>query len=71
MYTLSDKKLIMLKPAEIKLSPNQPRKSFDEYELKQLSDSIQASGILQPLVVRKTSSAATLRCLRKQRVSTA
>ena len=53
MYTLSDKKLIMLKPSEIKLSANQPRKSFDEYELKQLSDSIQASGIIQPLAVRK------------------
>ncbi|MGN0494295.1 MAG: ParB/RepB/Spo0J family partition protein [Acutalibacteraceae bacterium] len=53
MYTLSDKKLIMLKPSEIKLTGNQPRKSFDEYELKQLSDSIQASGIIQPLAVRK------------------
>lgn len=53
MYTLSDKKLIMLKPSEIKLSANQPRKSFDEYELKQLSDSIQTSGIIQPLAVRK------------------
>ena len=53
MYTLSDKKLIMIKPSEIKLSANQPRKSFDEYELKQLSDSIQASGIIQPLAVRK------------------
>lgn len=55
MYTLSDKKLIMLKPSEIKLSANQPRKSFDEYELKQLCDSIQASGIIQPLAVRKAS----------------
>lgn len=55
MYTLTDKKLIMLKPSEIKLTGNQPRKSFDEYELKQLSDSIQASGIIQPLAVRKAS----------------
>lgn len=53
MYTLTDKKLIMLKPGELKISPNQPRKSFDEYELKLLSDSIQASGIIQPLAVRK------------------
>lgn len=53
MYTLSDKKLIMLKPAEIKISPNQPRKSFDEYELKLLADSIHASGIIQPLAVRR------------------
>ena len=54
MYTFSDKKLVMLKPSEIKASPNQPRKSFDEYELKSLSDSIQASGIIQPLIIRKT-----------------
>lgn len=54
MYTFSDKKLVMLKPSEIKASPNQPRKSFDEYELKSLSDSIQSSGIIQPLIIRKT-----------------
>lgn len=50
---IADKKLIMLKPSDIKMSPNQPRKSFDEYELKLLADSIQANGIIQPLVVRK------------------
>ena len=56
MYNmLSDKKLIMLRPGEIKLSPNQPRKSFDEYELKLLSDSIRSSGIIQPLSVRKNA----------------
>ena len=54
MYTFSDKKLIMLKPSEITASPDQPRRSFDEYELKRLSDSIKASGIIQPLIVRKT-----------------
>lgn len=53
MYTVSDKKLIMLKPSELKISPNQPRKSFDEYELKLLADSIRTSGIIQPLSVRK------------------
>lgn len=50
---LSEKKLIMLRPADIKLSPYQPRKSFDEYELKLLADSIQANGIIQPLSVRR------------------
>ena len=52
---IADKKLIMLKPSDIKMSPNQPRKSFDEYELKLLADSIQANGIIQPLAVRKLS----------------
>ena len=56
MYTFSDKRLIMLKPSEITASPDQPRKSFDEYELKRLCDSIKASGIIQPLIVRKTEN---------------
>lgn len=53
MYTLSDKKLIMLRPRDIKPSPARPRRCFDEYELKLLTDSIQASGIIEPLAVRR------------------
>lgn len=56
MHTISDKKLLMLKPDSIHPSSSQPRKSFDEYELKSLADSIQASGIIQPLTVRKNSN---------------
>ena len=54
MHTISDKKLLMLKPEEIKTSRNQPRKVFDEYDLKQLAESIASSGIIQPLSVRKS-----------------
>lgn len=53
MHTISDKKLLMLRPEELISSKNQPRKSFDVYELKLLADSIAASGIIQPLAVRK------------------
>ena len=53
MYTLSDKKLIMLRPKDIKPSSVMPRREFDEYELKLLTDSIQASGIIEPLAVRR------------------
>lgn len=53
MFPPTDKKLVMLKPDEIRSSPHQPRQSFDSYELKQLSDSIAASGIIQPLSVRR------------------
>lgn len=56
MHNLFDKKLLMLKPDEILVSEDQPRKYFDEYELKQLADSIAANGIIQPLAVRKTQT---------------
>lgn len=53
MHTFADKKLLMLKPDDIITNPNQPRKNFDDYELKSLADSISANGIIQPLTVRK------------------
>lgn len=53
MHTISHKKLLMLKPQELKVLENQPRKNFDEYELKLLADSIAANGIIQPLSVRR------------------
>lgn len=53
MYTVSDKKLIMLRPREIRASGRQARKTPDEYGLKLLTDSIRASGIIQPLAVRR------------------
>lgn len=53
MPIIFDKKLLMLKPDEINISATQPRKNFDEYELKLLADSIAANGIIQPLAVRK------------------
>lgn len=54
MHTFADKKLLMLKPDDIVPCPNQPRKTFDTYELQSLADSIAANGIIQPLTVRKT-----------------
>lgn len=53
MHTISDKKLLMLKPDELRTSPNQARKNFDEYELGLLADSIASNGIIQPISVRK------------------
>ncbi len=51
--TVFDGKLVTLKPEEIIPKKDQPRKNFDEYELKKLSESIKENGILQPLIVRK------------------
>jgi len=41
---------------EIQVNPFQPRREFDEQALKELSQSIEESGVIQPLVVRKTPS---------------
>lgn len=38
--------------AAIGPNPYQPRREFDETQLKELADSIEASGLLQPVVVR-------------------
>ena len=39
---------------EISPNPNQPRKAFDAPGLDELAASIKASGVLQPVIVRKT-----------------
>ena len=53
MHTLTEKKLLMLKPGQIRQAKNQPRKSFDEGKLKVLANSIALIGIVQPITVRK------------------
>ncbi len=44
------------------VSPNktQPRKRFDEASLKELSDSIKENGVIEPLIVRRTSNGLEL-----------
>jgi len=39
---------------QIESNPNQPRDHFDEAALRELADSIQNQGIIQPVTVRKT-----------------
>lgn len=43
---------------EIEANPYQPRREFDEVAVQELAASIRENGIIQPLVVRKTSSGA-------------
>jgi len=38
---------------DIAANPNQPRKSFEDNSLRELSESLKRSGVLQPVVVRK------------------
>lgn len=42
--------------AEIHHNPHQPRKRFDDDELKGLIESVKAHGVLQPLVVRSSAN---------------
>lgn len=41
--------------SDIRPNPYQPRKTFDETSLQELADSIQHSGVFQPIIVRKSS----------------
>lgn len=46
-------RIVEIEVEQIRANPNQPRKSFDDDKLKQLSESIRTDGVLQPIVVRK------------------
>ncbi len=51
-----EKGVVTLRITEIEPNRNQPRTSFDEQALSELADSIQKHGLIQPIVVRPTSS---------------
>lgn len=53
MHNIADKKLLMLRPCDIITTGNTPRQFFDPDELKLLSRSVSANGIICPLAVRK------------------
>jgi len=48
--------LVYLSVDQIKASPSQPRKNFNDQALMELAESIKAQGVLQPLLVRKDDS---------------
>jgi ParB family chromosome partitioning protein len=49
----SSDRIVEIDIEHIEVNPHQPRKSFDDEKLKQLSESIREDGVLQPVVVRK------------------
>lgn len=49
---MSGGKLVNISVHDIVPNENQPRKTFDQYELTLLCESIKENGVLQPLVVR-------------------
>ena len=52
--------IILAKVSDIKASPFQPRRHFDEQQIEELAASIRESGLLQPLVVRKVNGSFEL-----------
>ena len=53
-----EKGVVTLRLSEIEPNRNQPRTNFDEEALAELADSIAKHGLIQPIVVRPTSSGA-------------
>jgi ParB family chromosome partitioning protein len=48
--------LVEIEIDQVEPNPNQPRKAFDINALNELSASIQASGVIQPVIVRRQGS---------------
>ncbi len=56
MHSITDKRLLCLRPQDINISRVRIRKNFDEYEMRMLTESVRANGIIQPLSVRKNEN---------------
>jgi len=52
--------LLEIPITDIRVNPNQPRKLFDSNALHELSASIKASGVIQPVVVRRVNGSYEL-----------
>ncbi len=48
-----EQRVLMIPVEQVRPNPHQPRTSFPDPDLRQLSDSIRQNGILQPLTVRQ------------------
>jgi len=47
---------LVIKLSELEVGKYQPRRNFDETALSELAASIEAQGVIQPIIVRKTES---------------
>lgn len=56
MHTIQNKKLLMLRPKDIKIPLLRARKNDGGYALYSLADSIKQTGIIEPLSVRKNAN---------------
>ena len=54
----ADETVVELNLDDIRSNPYQPRKTFDETSLSELSDSIRKQGVFQPIIVRQIGRAS-------------
>ena len=52
---MKNDQIIEIPLSELRPNPYQPRKSFDETSLQELANSIEQSGVFQPIIVRKSA----------------
>lgn len=52
---VKNEQVIEIQLNELRPNPYQPRKTFDEASLQELANSIQQSGVFQPIIVRKSA----------------
>lgn len=52
---LGDREAVLLPVTTVRPNPHQPRKTMDETALEELASSIRANGVLQPVLVRRSS----------------
>lgn len=50
------RQFLLIPEANIRPNPNQPRRTFDEEGIRELSQSISQAGLIQPLTVRRTDT---------------
>ncbi|MBD5148218.1 MAG: ParB/RepB/Spo0J family partition protein [Oscillibacter sp.] len=55
MEVMEERRVLRLRPGDIRPNPAQPRRVFEEGALRELASSIRRHGILQPLTVRRRS----------------
>src|ERR1700716_3774496 len=60
MESEGEESLVDVPINQIEVNPNQPRKVFDFTALDELAASIKASGVIQPIIVRRVGGAYQL-----------
>lgn len=51
-----EEKVEQIPVEEIRSNPYQPRKSFDQEALEELAESVEQNGVLQPIIIRKSTA---------------